>query len=227
MLQGIERYFKQSLVDKNPAVASAALVSSVHLMKGSHDVVKRWVNEVTQVGDVNISCSPSSLCIPPLRSSCPVYLCLFCHLRGCLYWFPSIHPSTGTRSLLRVVMDVVVYLTSGWVHCTCTRVSGWWIPHAPPQNYCDGTGNYIVLTSGQCTRIPAGAQLEGGDQPYGTVPRTRGALPHQAEGPACRGKAGTKPDEELVVAITVRLLPPHPVRLQSYGRRCREQQRDV
>lgn len=51
MLQGIERYFKQSLVDQNPAVASAALVSSVHLMKNSHDVVKRWVNEVTQVRD--------------------------------------------------------------------------------------------------------------------------------------------------------------------------------
>ena len=48
MLQGIERYFKQSLVDKNPAVASAALVSSLHLMKDNHEVVKRWVNEVTQ-----------------------------------------------------------------------------------------------------------------------------------------------------------------------------------
>lgn len=48
MLQGTERYFKQALVDKNPAVASAALVSSLHLMKDSHEVVKRWVNEVTQ-----------------------------------------------------------------------------------------------------------------------------------------------------------------------------------
>lgn len=38
----------QSLVDKSPTVASAALVSSLHLMKQSHDVVKRWVNEVQQ-----------------------------------------------------------------------------------------------------------------------------------------------------------------------------------
>mmetsp|Transcript_5976 Transcript_5976/g.15229 ORF Transcript_5976/g.15229 Transcript_5976/m.15229 type:complete len:870 (+) Transcript_5976:19-2628(+) len=51
MLQSIERYYKQSLVDQNPAVASAALVSSLHLMKDSHDVVKRWVNEVSQALD--------------------------------------------------------------------------------------------------------------------------------------------------------------------------------
>lgn len=51
MLPGIERYFKQALVDTNAAVASAALVSSVHLMKDSHDVVKRWVNEVTRALD--------------------------------------------------------------------------------------------------------------------------------------------------------------------------------
>lgn len=48
MLQGIERFFKQALTDKSAAVTSAALVSSLHLMKDSHDVVKRWVNEVTQ-----------------------------------------------------------------------------------------------------------------------------------------------------------------------------------
>lgn len=48
MLQGIERFFKQALVDKSAAVTSSALVSSLHLMKDSHDVVKRWVNEVTQ-----------------------------------------------------------------------------------------------------------------------------------------------------------------------------------
>merc|ERR1719272_648623 len=48
MLQSLERYFKQSIVDKNPGVASAALVSSIHLMKENYEVVKRWVNEVTQ-----------------------------------------------------------------------------------------------------------------------------------------------------------------------------------
>eukprot|EP00039_Didymoeca_costata_P018561 m.333994 g.333994 ORF g.333994 m.333994 type:complete len:867 (-) comp17263_c0_seq1:57-2657(-) len=48
MIQSVERYFKQSIVDRNAAVASAALVSSLHLMKDNHDVVKRWVNEATQ-----------------------------------------------------------------------------------------------------------------------------------------------------------------------------------
>ncbi|XP_077992348.1 coatomer subunit gamma-2-like [Glandiceps talaboti] len=48
MLQSIERYMKQAIVDKVHAVSSAALVSSLHLMKTSHDVVKRWVNEATE-----------------------------------------------------------------------------------------------------------------------------------------------------------------------------------
>jgi len=48
MLQGIERFFKQALTDKSPAVTCSALVSSLHLMKDNHEVVKRWVNEVTQ-----------------------------------------------------------------------------------------------------------------------------------------------------------------------------------
>ena len=48
MLQSIERYMKQAIVDKNPSVSSAALVSSLHLMKQGPEVVKRWVNEVTE-----------------------------------------------------------------------------------------------------------------------------------------------------------------------------------
>lgn len=48
MLQAIERYMKQAIVDKNPSVSSAALVSSLHLMKQSPDVVRRWVNEVQE-----------------------------------------------------------------------------------------------------------------------------------------------------------------------------------
>jgi len=48
MLQSIERYFKQSIVDKNSQVASAALVSAVHLMKDNHEIVKRWVGEITR-----------------------------------------------------------------------------------------------------------------------------------------------------------------------------------
>ncbi|XP_061178687.1 coatomer subunit gamma-2-like [Saccostrea echinata] len=48
MLQSIERYMKQAIVDKNHAVSSAALVSSLHLSKGSSEVVKRWVNEAQE-----------------------------------------------------------------------------------------------------------------------------------------------------------------------------------
>lgn len=48
MLQAIERYMKQAIVDKNYSVSSAALVSSLHLMRVSPDVVKRWVNEAQE-----------------------------------------------------------------------------------------------------------------------------------------------------------------------------------
>jgi coatomer protein complex subunit gamma len=41
MMQGIERFIKQSIVDRNPAVASAALVSSLHLFGLNKDVVRR------------------------------------------------------------------------------------------------------------------------------------------------------------------------------------------
>ena len=47
MIQSIERYMKQAIVDKAPAVSSAAVVSAYHMaVKGtSNDVVKRWVSE--------------------------------------------------------------------------------------------------------------------------------------------------------------------------------------
>lgn len=48
MLQAIERYMKQAIVDKNAAVASAALVSSLHLLRKSPEVVRRWANEVQE-----------------------------------------------------------------------------------------------------------------------------------------------------------------------------------
>ncbi|VDP05440.1 unnamed protein product [Soboliphyme baturini] len=48
MLQSIERYMKQAIVDKSPAVASAALVSSLHLLRRNTDAVKRWINEVQE-----------------------------------------------------------------------------------------------------------------------------------------------------------------------------------
>ncbi|XP_071050654.1 coatomer subunit gamma [Onthophagus taurus] len=48
MLQAIERYMKQAIVDRNCAVSSAALVSSLHMTKMAGDVVKRWVNEAQE-----------------------------------------------------------------------------------------------------------------------------------------------------------------------------------
>jgi hypothetical protein len=48
MLQAIERYMKQALVDRSPAIASSALVSAQHLgmrTSGSAEVIRRWVNE--------------------------------------------------------------------------------------------------------------------------------------------------------------------------------------
>lgn len=49
MLGQAERYLKQAIVDREAYVASAALVSGVHLMRGSPagaDIVKRWFSEV-------------------------------------------------------------------------------------------------------------------------------------------------------------------------------------
>jgi coatomer subunit gamma len=48
MLQAIERYMKQAIVDRNASVSSAALVSSLHMTRFAGDVVKRWVNEAQE-----------------------------------------------------------------------------------------------------------------------------------------------------------------------------------
>ncbi|XP_026483549.1 coatomer subunit gamma-2-like [Vanessa tameamea] len=48
MIQAIERYMKQAIVDKNPAVSSAALVSALHLSSTAPDLVKRWANEAQE-----------------------------------------------------------------------------------------------------------------------------------------------------------------------------------
>ncbi|XP_058801451.1 coatomer subunit gamma [Phymastichus coffea] len=48
MLATIERYMKQAIVDRSPAVSSAALVSSLHLTRVSSDVARRWANEAQE-----------------------------------------------------------------------------------------------------------------------------------------------------------------------------------
>lgn len=59
MAQGVERFFKAAIVDKNPSISSAALVSAYHLFPNAKDVVKRWVNEAQDA--VNAKSSGSSL----------------------------------------------------------------------------------------------------------------------------------------------------------------------
>ena len=48
MAQGVERFFKAAIVDKNTSISSAALVSAYHLYPSAKDVVKRWVNEAQE-----------------------------------------------------------------------------------------------------------------------------------------------------------------------------------
>ncbi|KAG9440964.1 hypothetical protein H6P81_021129 [Aristolochia fimbriata] len=48
LLTQIERYLKQAVVDKNPVVSSAALVSGIHLLQTNPDIVRRWISEVQE-----------------------------------------------------------------------------------------------------------------------------------------------------------------------------------
>lgn len=47
-VQAIERLVKTCMVDKNPSVASAALVSAYHLLPVARDVVRRWQSEAAE-----------------------------------------------------------------------------------------------------------------------------------------------------------------------------------
>lgn len=52
IIQQVERYLKQEIVDRNPVVASSALVSGQQLIAhGKGESVRRWVNEITQALD--------------------------------------------------------------------------------------------------------------------------------------------------------------------------------
>jgi len=48
LLAQIERYLKQAVVDKSAVVASAVLVSGLHLLTENAEIVKRWTNEVQE-----------------------------------------------------------------------------------------------------------------------------------------------------------------------------------
>jgi len=57
MAQGVERFFKAAIVDKNPSISSAALVSAYHLFPDAKDVVKRWSNEAQEAVNAKPSTS--------------------------------------------------------------------------------------------------------------------------------------------------------------------------
>ena len=57
MAQNFERFFKAAIVDRNPSISSAALVSAYHLFPATKDVVKRWVNEAQEAANAKSSSS--------------------------------------------------------------------------------------------------------------------------------------------------------------------------
>ncbi|WFD42574.1 coatomer subunit gamma [Malassezia psittaci] len=60
MVQGLERYLKSAIVDRNPSVACAAIVSSYHLFTSARDVVRRWSNEVSEAINMRPAISSGS-----------------------------------------------------------------------------------------------------------------------------------------------------------------------
>ncbi|CRK30233.1 hypothetical protein BN1708_018491, partial [Verticillium longisporum] len=83
----IERVMKTAIVDKNPSVASAALVSSYHLLPIAKDVVRRWQSETQEAaattkssGGFSLGFSSSNNQLPVNNSTMPQY-----HAIGLLY----------------------------------------------------------------------------------------------------------------------------------------------
>lgn len=60
-VQAIERSIKNAIVDKNPSVSSAALVSSYHLLPIARDLVRRWQSETQEAASSSKSSGAFSL----------------------------------------------------------------------------------------------------------------------------------------------------------------------
>lgn len=71
-VQSIERVMKTAIVDKNPSVSSAALVSSYHLLPIAKDVVRRWQSETQEAAASTKSSSGFSLGFSSSSSNLPV-----------------------------------------------------------------------------------------------------------------------------------------------------------
>ncbi|KAG5942502.1 hypothetical protein E4U60_007215 [Claviceps pazoutovae] len=86
-VQSIERVMKTAIVDKNPSVSSAALVSSYHLLPIAKEVVRRWQSETQEAaasskssGGFSLGFSSSSGQMPMNNSTMSQY-----HAIGLLY----------------------------------------------------------------------------------------------------------------------------------------------
>ncbi|KAG6101259.1 hypothetical protein E4U30_002507 [Claviceps sp. LM220 group G6] len=86
-VQSIERVMKTAIVDKNPSVSSAALVSSYHLLPIAKEVVRRWQSETQEAaasskssGGFSLGFSSSSGQMPMNNSTMTQY-----HAIGLLY----------------------------------------------------------------------------------------------------------------------------------------------
>jgi len=71
-VQAIERVMKTAIVDKNPSVSSAALVSSYHLLPIARDVVRRWQSETQEAATSSKSSGGFSLGFSSSSSATPV-----------------------------------------------------------------------------------------------------------------------------------------------------------
>ncbi|KAH6706312.1 adaptin N terminal region-domain-containing protein [Leptodontidium sp. 2 PMI_412] len=71
-VQSIERVMKTAIVDKNPSVSSAALVSSYHLLPIARDVVRRWQSETQEAASSTKSSGGFSLGFSTSSSQMPV-----------------------------------------------------------------------------------------------------------------------------------------------------------
>ncbi|PTB80100.1 coatamer complex, gamma subunit [Trichoderma longibrachiatum ATCC 18648] len=71
-VQAIERVMKTAIVDKNPSVSSAALVSSYHLLPIARDVVRRWQSETQEAAASSKSSGGFSLGFSTSSSSLPM-----------------------------------------------------------------------------------------------------------------------------------------------------------
>ena len=52
-------------MDKSPVVASAVLVSAVHLLAGNTEIVKRWTNEIQEAVQSKSAMVRTATCMVP------------------------------------------------------------------------------------------------------------------------------------------------------------------